>query len=123
VNTFDLITDACEEARSEGVVLVRGAFYDWTSPVREDGLPKSCNALGAVLLVRGFAKTEHAWPKLCEILDVGEFWLYRFCIGWDNMHQLVYYTEEKGGKLVAHLDDVSGTARSLSKKYMKARSR
>ena len=64
MSAFDLITDACMEIKSKGVALERGAFYDWTNPVRGDGWPKTCNALGAVLLVRGLAKTEHAWPDL-----------------------------------------------------------
>lgn len=120
MSAFDLITDACMEIKSKGVALERGAFYDWTNPVRGDGWPKTCNALGAVLLVRGLAKTEHAWPDSCEILNVEPFWLYRFCIGWDVRHQLVYHTEEKGGKLVAHPDEVSGTAKKLSKALVKS---
>lgn len=113
---LDKITDACDQATKDGIQLVRGPIFDWTGP--DPKKPKACDALGAVLWVNGRAEKGRMgwWADLIEILDVGPFWLYRWCIGWDNLHQLIIYTEGKGGVLIPHQDDVSMAARSLSKR-------
>ena len=114
-NAFSIIERCCDQVEAQGIQIVRGPLFDWTGP--DKNVPKACDGLGAVLWCNG-GRVEKPWTALRKLLHVDNFWLYRFCIGWDNQHQLVYYTDHPGrdgGPLVAHPDEVSRLARRLSK--------
>lgn len=120
-NAFSTVGACCDEAAAQGIRIVRGALFDWTGP---DPLkPIACDGLGAVMWCMGHVDVSKSWPDRAprpfstvgQILRVDSFWLYRFCIGWDNWHRLIVYTEGKDGTLIPHDDDVSFMAIKLSK--------
>lgn len=109
---FSIVESSLEEISKKNIKIVRGCFYDFTN-----GNPGSSSALGAVLLVNGLEKSDKAWTDLSNILQVETFWLYRFSIGWNNKIQLTLYRTKQNGDLEAFLDDVSGAAAKLSRKW------
>jgi len=118
MSALTIIAAACEVMRSRGVKLVRGATFDWTSTVQA-GLPVSCNALGAVLLVHGLECSKHARKELGHILNENPFYFYRWTIGWDNQHVLSIYDVGKDGVIFeVGKDKVSAEAKALSRRLV-----
>ena len=81
-----IISQVIEDAIAKGVIIHPGAVFDWTNS--PDGLlPSRCNAIGALQLHLGRTKQiphQGFITKICEYLDVGTAWLYRFHIGFDQ---------------------------------------
>lgn len=93
-----LIRIACLVARSKGIRLVQGPWFEF-----EDEQVVACCAIGAVLLERGVTRapdlSRPGYAQLaCETLDVDPFWLYRFWMGYGQNFQIMLVHEKSETK-------------------------
>ena len=127
-----LIREALDAAKDKGIIIWPGAAFDWTDrpsgvtfkkfkvPGPSGPLPSACSAIGAMELLLGRERefTEGWFTKVCEYLDVGSYWLYRFHMGFDRGQQLVYKVKGKKDKLVDKQCEVSKMGLKLRKRYV-----
>lgn len=116
-----LIAQAIERTRAEGILIRRGAHFDWTIPVVggipiRSVTPTSCNATGAVLWAAGRATEPHQLKILCDLLDVDTWWLYRFWVGFDRNHQILIMDEDNK---ITGQDEISKMGIRIGKKYVR----
>lgn len=130
-NREKLIRDALDAAKAKGIKIWPGAVFDWTDkpfhlkeekfrvPGPSGDLPSACSAIGALELVLGrSAPGEKGYTKkVCDYLDVGGYWLYRFHLGFDRGRQLTYKVKVDK-KLVEKQCEVSRLGIRLRKKYV-----
>ncbi len=115
-----LLEEAILQAQSKGILIRRRALFDWTAGYDK---PVACCALGAVLLHLGkenLVKKEFdkSWlDVVCSYLGVNSFWIYRFCIGFDNNNQITFTTVDKNGKERQEKDEISKLGIRLAAKY------
>lgn len=107
------VREACLWAKAAGHPLLRGCWFDFT---RE---PWGCDPLGALLLQHGHVTgpAEHlgqpGYSALVRtLLEVDNFWLRRFWLGWDRGYQVLLVTDDAESK-----DSVSTWAIALCKEF------
>lgn len=97
-----LIRNALIDAKNKGIKIWPGAVFDWTNrpshlkfekfeiPGPSGNLPSACNAIGALELALGKTRDDNIsyTQKICDYLEIGTYWLYRFHIGFDQGRQL-----------------------------------
>ena len=111
------IREACLWAKANGHKLLSGgAWYDFTTT------PWGCDALGALLLQQKLVTKPNGPEGLSGLvkatLDVDDFWLRRFWLGWDRGYQVMITKSEKD-KEIESKDDVSAFGISLRKEMSK----
>jgi len=108
------ISDCIEACMHRGIRIVRGPLFDWCGG---DGItPVACDATGAVLYVHKLERSTQIVTDLSRILDVTEFWLYLFWLGFDRNHQ-VWVTDDKGKPI--RPDETCRLGITLAKRYAK----
>lgn len=119
----ELLEEAIVFAKSLGVAINRGgAVFDWGNNYND--LPKSCDAIGAILLKTGkqdLAKQgfKKGWLKeVYDYLGVNSFWIYRFCIGFDVGHQILIIKTMKDNSEKTEKDDISELGIKLAAKHI-----
>lgn len=108
-------SEAIEKASADGILIRRGATFDWTSSSRA-GFPSACNATGAILWVTGEATKPRQMKTLYNLLDCDSGWLYRFWMGFNQNHQLMILDQQDN---IVGQDEVSKLGIRLAKKYVK----
>ena len=114
----DEISEACAKAKARGLRLCRGG--PWLT--REGGKLTGVDPIVAVLLEQGNITEEDPigpgrLAAACSYLQVNEFWLYRFWIGWDQDFQIRFTVLDKNKKETVVLDAVSQFGIALGRKY------
>lgn len=110
---------ALYEVKSQGIKIRRRALFNWCGP--NSNVPIECDALGAVLIINnkaspGFPK---GWLKtVCQLLDTDTYWLWRFWMGFDNLHPLtIIIKNPTTGKEERREDQVSKLGVKFAKKF------
>ncbi len=121
MSAIDIISQSVETCIKENIIIVRGPFFVWDGPRFYQGdplnldRPCACNGLGAVLWTSGLARSPGNWKALQKVLDEDEFFLYRFCLGWDRgkIISIVNKEDKEIGQ-----DSISKQAKALAKRYV-----
>jgi hypothetical protein len=109
----DLICDAIEQCQKEGITICRGPIFDWCG---SDLIkPTQCSAEGAVLYVNGEANGPSKVRALYRLLDVDQWWLYMFHIGYHNNYQIMVIGQDDKP---IRPDETCKLGISIAKKYV-----
>ena len=123
----DILRQAIQAARERGIVITRGATFDWTQPGPQ-GIPvraevaSSCDATGAVVLFMGWPGLSPGWLQaVCEFMDVDAFWFWRFWLGWNRNYQVQVWVDDAKlpGKGRWIDDEVCHFARRLARELLR----
>ena len=78
----DTIQDALEKCVQEGILVERGACFDWVGG--KDKKPRAVNWPGAVLWIHRNEIPDYSAKTLGKFLGIDRMWFYRFTIGFDQ---------------------------------------
>lgn len=116
-NALNQIEEALQQAKQTGLEILGIPLFHWkgSDPMTLCGV----DAFGALLMHQG--KAQPGFPKgwlkeLCDSLEVGTFWFWRFNQGWIHQKPITLIVE-KDGKETTTVDEISAAAAKLSKKY------
>lgn len=114
-NEFEIIEQAILQAKTNGLLIVRGPQFIWS----ENGQPVACDAFGAVQLAMGKPGFYKGWLReVCLYLNVDTFWFWRFTMGFNYLQKLILIIGKGEKKDKEIQDDVSRKAVALAKKYV-----
>lgn len=115
MNKVEFIRTACLKAKSKGIRLNRGPWFE----IKDNNI-KACCAIGAVLLSdEKFSLAQDSSnpgyvKKACQMLEVDPGWLVRFWMGFDRGHQVILVNDKD--KEIK--DDVSAFGIQLAKELV-----
>ena len=126
----DLIIAALQKAKDRGIIIERGAVFNWVHPddiyaIRP--LPYSCNATGAILLELGLEQLAPpqspwfvpGWKKNVEdYLGITDLWLWKFSKGFNGGYALDFMTTDENGKEKIKKDPDSRLGIKIAKMFI-----